>query len=567
MRILRHRLALPVLVGLLVLGVVIVFAPNIITRAEHHQEDANYIVVFQPKIRIDTQQISSRGHKVLRDMSKANIMVVRSNNLSDLKALPGVKSIALDAFTFAMPDEKPATITRNETPVSTAISDQTQGCTTSDQACPLQWDLSRINLPQAWKTTQGSPNVRVANLDTGLLSTHEAVGPNYDREHSRSFVEPNASCTKKDDVNSTEDFDGHGTWTATHIAGKNGSQMSGIAPNTTLINVRVLNACGSGALSWLLNGMYYANSVGAQIINMSMGTYICADGIIPGSARCGSQEAVGNDQATWDAFVNMVDYLKQNGSIVIAAAGNDHVEVDQNGRVISAGSLSGGNDPQHTDLRGTRLVPAGVPGVIAVGAVNRATNTSNSDATKYGQYGASKPEQMAYYSNYGPRIDLSAPGGARNYNVPLSDCVSQDCGRLEASTSLIGASDNTGVFGAYGIDNNGQSCNNCYAYIQGTSVAAPQVAGVAALALAARPGMTPTELTSWLRQSVTPFASTNATPAVASDPNSPYYNKTLDYKGTPISNTEMGTGVIDAASAVRTDDQYQVQYQPQTANP
>ncbi|GHO46482.1 S8 family serine peptidase [Ktedonospora formicarum] len=563
MRILRHRLALPVLVGLLVLGLIIVFAPNIISRAEQHQGDANYIVVFQPKMPIDTQQISNRGHHILRDMSKADIMVVRSNNLSDLETLPGVKSVALDTFAFAMPDERPVTITRNSVSVAADGTSSTQGCASNSQTCPLQWDLSRINLAQAWQTTQGSASVRVANLDTGLRSTHEDVGTNYDRAHSRSFVEPSSSCTKKDDVTSIEDFDGHGTWTATHIAGKNGPQMSGIAPNTTLINVRVLNACGSGALSWLLNGMYYANNIGAQIINMSMGTYICADGVIPGSARCGNQQAVGNDQATWDAFTNMVSYLKQNGTTVIAAGGNDHVEIDQNGRVMSANSLpESGNGTTNNDLRGTSLVPGGVPGVISVGAVNRVTNAANSGSTKYGQYGASQREQMAYYSNYGPRIDLSAPGGARNYNVPVNDCVSSDCSRLEANTSLIGASDNPGVFGAYGVDSNGQGCDNCYAYIQGTSTAAPEVAGVAALALAARPNMNPSELISWLRQSVTPFASTNDTPPVTSDPNSPYYNVTLDYKGTPIPNNEMGTGIIDAAAAVGTDDQFQVTYQP-----
>ncbi|EFH81845.1 S8 family serine peptidase [Ktedonobacter racemifer] len=563
MRIFRHRLALPALIALLVFGVVIVFAPTFISRAEFRQSEDNYIVVFQPKLRIDTQQLLNHGHKILRDLSKANMLVVRSSNRDDLATLPGVKSIARDTFTLAMPDEKPTTFTRNESLSSTDSSTTSQGCATTQKACPLQWDLALMNIPQAWQKTQGSAKVRVANLDTGLLSTHEAVGMNYDRDHSRSFVETSSSCNKTDDPSSLEDFDGHGTWTATHIAGKDGPQISGIAPSTTLINVRVLNACGSGALSWLLDGMYYANSVGAQIINMSMGTYICADGVISGSARCGNQEDIGNDEATWDAFARMVDYLKQNGTTVIAAAGNDHVQLDRNGRVISAGSLPSGDGESRADLRGTRMVPAGVPGVVAVSAVNRATGTGDTSTTRYGQYGSSKREQLAYYSNYGPRIDLSAPGGARNYNVPSSDCISKECSRLEASSSLIGASDNSGVFGAYGTDSNGQSCNNCYAYLQGTSTAAPQVAGVAALALAAHPDMTPTELVSWLHQSVSKFADPNATPPLPTDSNSTYYSATLDYKASPISNNEMGTGIIDAASAVSTSDQYQPQYQPQ----
>src|SRR5207248_6754630 len=106
-----------------------------------------------------------------------------------------------------------------------------KGCSSTRSTCPLQWDLSRISLPKAWQTTQGSSKVRVAVLDTGLRSTHEEVGKNYDLTDSRSFVQPTTDCPQDATTyNSVEDFNGHGTWTNTHVAAINGSQMTGIAP-------------------------------------------------------------------------------------------------------------------------------------------------------------------------------------------------------------------------------------------------------------------------------------------------------------------------------------------------
>lgn len=105
----------------------------------------------------------------------------------------------------------------------------------------------------------------------------------------------------------------------------------------------------------------------------------------------------------------------------------------------------------------------------------------------------------AYYSNYGTSVDVAAPGGAMN-----------------------SANDSNGVLSTY---NTGTTTpgSDSYGYSQGTSMAAPHVAGVAALVLQKKPTATPDEIESILK------TTTRAFPATCSN---------------------CGTGIVDAAAAV-----------------
>ncbi len=336
------------------------------------------------------------------------------------------------------------------------------------------------------------------------------------------------------------------------MAGVDGALMTGVAPRSTLINIRVLGACGSGSDSWILSGMLYGNAVGAQIESMSIGGFLCADGVVPDSSYCGTQNQVGDQPVIYRAYQQVVNYLLRHGTLVVAASGNEHVQLDQRGRVESAGSLAyavTSNDPSN-DLRGTAEAPWGVPGVVSVAAVNRVTAQEASQSeTKYGQFGVGRSDQLAYYSNYGPRIDVSAPGGDRNYDVPKFDCLSDNCARLDPSSST--ATDNSGDFGAWAFDPTGNPCDICYVNIQGMSMATPQVAGVAALALATHPYFSAVQLAEWLHFSVSGFLNADATPHISVNSAEPTYNYDLDYGTQGIPDNQMGAGVIDAALAVR----------------
>jgi subtilisin family serine protease len=118
--------------------------------------------------------------------------------------------------------------------------------------------------------------------------------------------------------------------------------------------------------------------------------------------------------------------------------------------------------------------------------------------------GVGKQNQLTYYSNYGPRIDFSAPGGARKFNVPSIDrggCEGWPwCGTnsVEGGTSVA---DGYNAWEAFSITSNYATeipCftftgslvfpdNQCYAIIQGTSMATPHVSAIAAIALSTHP--------------------------------------------------------------------------------
>jgi subtilisin family serine protease len=502
-----------------------------------------YIVVGKA----DPAALEQAGFHVTGGLQEAGVLIVEASDPSGLASVPGVLEFAKDALNMSLPaDDTGDAFDASALDAAMASAPPAPGCSSAAQACRLQWDLARIHAPEAWATTKGA-GVKVAVLDTGVRSAHsEVVGSNYDLADSISFVRPNPVCAA-DSAPTLEDLNGHGTWTATHIAGKNGTLMSGIAPDASFVNVRVLGACGVGAESWLLQGMLYGLEVGAQVENLSLGGYICGEGFVAGSFHCGQKgdPSFKSQQALWHAFQHVVDYLKARGTVVVAAAGNEHVQLDRSGQVVSHGSAAACKPALNAcnDLYGMTLVPGGIPHVIAVGAVNRVTGSGAASETKFGQYGAGLRDQVAFYSSYGSRIDFWAPGGARNYNVPSFDCRSARCARLDpAGFAANGFFDNPGDFGASGL------ANNAYVDLQGTSMAAPQVAGAATLAIASHPGIHAEQLIKLLGSSVTAADDPNATPGIENDPGQPTFGFDIDYDGPAID--AGAAGVIDAALAV-----------------
>jgi thermitase len=153
-----------------------------------------------------------------------------------------------------------------------------------------QWGMVKIQAPQAWDVTTGSPTINIAILDTG-------VDPNHPDLANKIISNINFSNSA-----STDDIYGHGT----HVAGiaaaitNNGIGVAGLGYSATIMNVKVLGDTGSGAYSGIASGIIWAADNGAEVINLSLG----------GSSASSTLEAA-------------INYAWAKGVVVVAAAGNN----------------------------------------------------------------------------------------------------------------------------------------------------------------------------------------------------------------------------------------------------
>lgn len=133
-----------------------------------------------------------------------------------------------------------------------------------------QWGIKHIRTPQAWDITQGSEDVKIAILDSGIKEDHpDLQGKVVDRV---SF----AFCDSSTDDWGGESGLGHGTMVAGIAAAStnNGEGIAGMGYNTKLLNVKI---SGNGCLAnfWTIKeGIWWARNNGANVINMSVGGII-----------------------------------------------------------------------------------------------------------------------------------------------------------------------------------------------------------------------------------------------------------------------------------------------------
>lgn len=284
---------------------------------------------------------------------------------------------------------------------------------------PYQWNFDNpvyggIHAQAAWDTTAGDSSVVVAVVDTGVAYENYSSGRGRAKTNYSQAPDLAGTCFVPgyDFVNNDShpnDDNAHGT----HVAGtvaqttNNNLGVAGLAHDTCIMPVKVLNSNGSGTYTQIANGIYYAVDNGADVISMSLGG-------ASGSA----------------ALENAVAYAYNHGVTVIAAAGNS------NGAV--------GYPAKYDNY------------VIAVGA------------TRY-------DEQRASYSNYGPSLDLVAPGGDTSVDQNGDGYVD---GILQQTFDPT--TKNTSSFS--------------YWFFDGTSMATPHVSAAAAMLIAHGNATTPDQV-------------------------------------------------------------------------
>ena len=265
------------------------------------------------------------------------------------------------------------------------------------------WGADLIKAPEAWQRGYTGKGVVVAVLDTGVDYNHEdlknniwsnskEVAGNGIDDDGNGYIDDVQGWNFDTSNNNVLDNNGHGTHVSGTIAAENnGIGVTGIAYNSQIMPVKVLDANGSGAYANIAKGIYYAVDNGANVINLSLG---------------------GNSSN--DTLKSAIEYAGKKGVIVVMAAGND-------------------SDPMPS-------YPAryAYNSGIAVGAVDK-----NNNLADFSNRSGSK--EITY---------VTAPGVDVYSTIP----------------------------------------NNQYAIYNGTSMAAPHIAGVVALILSAMPNLTESQV-------------------------------------------------------------------------
>jgi len=298
------------------------------------------------------------------------------------------------------------------------------------------WHYGLIGLPRAWELTTGSAQVVVAVVDDGIRFDHPTIAPNLTND-GYDFVSdiPLDSCTggtvpspadgdgwdpdptipirynrTGDCISGTAPIGGHGLHVAGTIAAS--SELVGVAPGVRIRPVRALGSAGSGSNIDIAFAILYAAGFPVEV---APGQFVQ----VPQAPIINlSLGGPGNSAALEEA----VEAASAAGSLLVASAGND------------------GN-------RGLNY-PASYPQTLSVSAIGP-------------DYG------LAPYSNFGPTVDIAAPGG---------DGAPGDRGAIWSTYWRF--SDSRPLLHP----------------LDGTSMAAPHVSGVAALLLSQTPGLSANQL-------------------------------------------------------------------------
>jgi subtilisin family serine protease len=392
--------------------------------------------------------IAAAGGEVVYSVPEIGLAVVRSSKAdfaSRAARIKGLESVTPDIVIPMVP-------VSSETPQISDVGGPSAApelvdppfTDDDDGFFDLQWSMDALDWTDAVgiSSVRGQ-GVRVAILDSGILSTHNEFQSNLNTALSTSFVPG-------------ETFDSPAGFHGTHVSGivaaaDNGLGTIGVAPEVELVMVKVLSAItGSGSFAGAAAGLVYAGNIGADVANMSFGAHFGLDGKLLSNCVVVGQTTPQAVQAIITLMSRAANYAERRGVTLIGSAGNCAFNSDEDPNIVH--------------------VPSILPQVLAISA---------SAPVGWGLDPDTNLDLLASYSSLGSEIAFGAPGGDSALrsgalctiltgpnNVP----VTVPCWVFDLVLSASNASPTT------------------YSWAGGTSMSSPAAVGVAALIISKNGG-------------------------------------------------------------------------------
>lgn len=455
---LKRRDVLRATTGAAVGGASVLTFGETVTAADGTQR---YIVVTNASAR---RRIENNGFEIMHTLADGEVLIVAGSEgkQSELDEINGVQ--------HAVPDL--AVEHDSLQPSADVASESVERTDALEFDEPIfweqQWDKRLLDVPAAHKTTTGD-GVRVAVIDSGI-EPHPDLDPNLNTELSVRFKNG-----KK--ITESEPHDvlpgGHGTQAAGIIA-SSGFGTVGVAPDAELVSINITQLdlpAGLWTVVDLLLSLAYALEIEADVVNMSL-----LSRTAPEDSGFKGEQWIGGLRGALERLTNM---LAREGIVMTASAGNQAENLQTGGEWFS---------------------PGGMQGVLNVSATG-------------------PNDKLTYYSNYGSRwIDVAAPGGGYE-TARKTWCTGEGL--------ILGCEDEeddpVDPFGLETIDDcecepadlpaffnlvlttspaePPPGADAIWERFSGTSAAAPQVAGIAALVKEANPDLNARQIEQVIKQS------------------------------------------------------------------
>ncbi|MFI7490083.1 S8 family peptidase [Micromonospora echinaurantiaca] len=480
------------------LGVGLAVTGGLAPAAAAAGPDTTFLVLAPQGAKTDkaAARVAAAKGTVVASYDQIGVLVVRSTNpdfATDV-AGAGVESVASTAGLGTALDE-------GET-VEVAAADAVAASAdpTTEPLFGQQWDMPMIGVPQAHAINAGSADVVVGVLDSGISSSHPDLASQIAKDKSASCLGGVVDTTESAWNPTTSD---HGTHVAGTIAAAvNGVGVTGVAPGVKVAAVKVVNNDGYIFPEAAVCGFLWAAEHGMRVTNNSY--YID-----PWELNCRNDA---RQRPVWQAVQRAIRYSQSKGVLHVASAGNSNWDLAH--KNYDDDRPNDGSYPDESAVLNSAclVLPGEAPGVVTVSAV--------------GPTG-----EKSYYSSYGQGVvEVTAPGGDTRF-------------RTQGVSSTL-------ADGILSTTFNTTTRTNGWGYKQGTSMSSPHAAGVAALALSAHPGMTPSQLSSFLQRTAEttacPEGVYNPVPLIAAGPNA--YDATCSGGAR---NSFYGAGMVSAYNVVR----------------